>query len=79
MTPVFWADPKSGIGYQVQLQVPPAQMNSNAEVGMIPVKQLDQGQLLLRDISRIRSTTMPEEYDRLNQMRFVSLTAKFAA
>ncbi len=37
--PVYWADPKTGIGYQVQLQVPPAQMNSNAEVGMIPVKQ----------------------------------------
>src|SRR5208282_5241800 len=32
--PVYWADPKSGIGYQVQLQVPPALMNSTAEVGM---------------------------------------------
>ncbi len=31
--PVYWADPKTGIGYQVQLQVPPAQMNSIAEVG----------------------------------------------
>ncbi len=40
--PVYWADPTSGIGYQVQLQVPPAQMNSNAEVGMIPVKQNEQ-------------------------------------
>ena len=24
VVPVFWADPKSGIGYQVQLEVPPA-------------------------------------------------------
>ncbi len=23
VVPVFWADPKSGIGYQVQLEVPP--------------------------------------------------------
>ena len=26
--PIFWADPKSGIGYQVQLEVPPARVNS---------------------------------------------------
>jgi multidrug efflux pump subunit AcrB len=74
--PVFWADPKSGIGYQVQLEVPPAHINSVDEVGMIPVKQVESGgQLLLRDIAKIESGTMPEEYDRLNQMRYVSLTA----
>jgi multidrug efflux pump subunit AcrB len=75
VVPVFWADPKSGIGYQVQLEVPPARINSTDEVGMIPVKRVEGGQLLLRDIAHIESGTMPEEYDRLNQMRYVSLTA----
>jgi multidrug efflux pump subunit AcrB len=76
VVPVFWADPKSGIGYQVQLEVPPARIDSHEEVGMIPVKRMENGgQLLLRDIARIESSTMPEEYDRLNQMRYVSLTA----
>jgi multidrug efflux pump subunit AcrB len=76
VVPVFWADPKSGIGYQVQLEVPPARIDSHEEVGMIPVKRMeDGGQLLLRDIARIETGTMPEEYDRLNQMRYVSLTA----
>ncbi len=76
MVPVFWADPKSGIGYQVQLQVPPQRINSEAEVGMIPIKELGQGaQLLLRNVAKILPGTMPEEYDRLNQMRYVSLTA----
>ena len=28
VVPVFWADPKSGIGYQVQLEVPPARIDS---------------------------------------------------
>ena len=43
---------------------------------MIPVKPLTNGgQLLLRDISHIQSSVMPEEYDRLNQMRYASLTA----
>jgi multidrug efflux pump subunit AcrB len=73
--PVFWADPKSGIGYQVQLEVPPTHINSVDEVGMIPVKQVEGGQLLLRDIAKIEPGTMPEEYDRLNQMRYISMTA----
>jgi multidrug efflux pump subunit AcrB len=76
IVPVFWADSKSGIGYQVQLEVPPARINSEEEVGMIPVKQLpDGGQMLLRDIAHVEPATMPEEYDRLNQKRYVSMTA----
>ena len=44
--PIFWADPKTGIGYQVQLEVPPSEVSSIDEVGMIPVKQLPVGQVL---------------------------------
>ncbi len=74
--PVYWADPKSGIGYQVQLQVPPAQMSSNSQVGMIPVKQNEGGgATLLRDVAKITDSTMPQEYDRINQRRIVSITA----
>ncbi len=74
--PVYWADPKTGIGYQVQLQVPPAQMNSNAEVGMIPVKQNEgRAATLLRDVAKVTDSTMPQEYDRINQRRIVSITA----
>jgi multidrug efflux pump subunit AcrB len=76
IVPVYWADPKTGIGYQVQLQVPPAQMNSNAEVGMIPVKENEgQAATLLRDVARVNDSTMPQEYDRINQRRIVSITA----
>jgi multidrug efflux pump subunit AcrB len=74
--PVYWADPTSGIGYQVQLQVPPAMMNSNAEVGLIPVKQNQKGAAtLLRDVAKVTDSTMPQEYDRINQRRIVSITA----
>jgi multidrug efflux pump subunit AcrB len=77
--PVYWADPKTGIGYQVQLQVPPAKMNSNAEVGMIPVKLNPNSDAasatLLRDVAKITDTTIPQEYDRINQRRIVSITA----
>jgi multidrug efflux pump subunit AcrB len=74
--PVYWADPKTGIGYQVQLQVPPAQMDTTAQVGMVPVKQNGTDPAtLLRDIAKISNSSMPQEYDRINQRRYVSITA----
>jgi multidrug efflux pump subunit AcrB len=75
VTPVFWADPKTGIGYFVQVQVPPYEMNSAAEVGMVSIKGRTDKQLLLRDVAEVRSGTMPGEYDRYNMKRMVSLTA----
>src|SRR5205823_2142372 len=33
VVPNYWADPKSGIGYQVQVQVPPNAMNSADQLG----------------------------------------------
>ncbi len=76
--PVYWADPKTGIGYQVQVQVPPAQMNSRAEVGLIPVKQYEEPDSTateMHDVARITNSSMPQEYDRINQRRIVSITA----
>src|SRR5262249_43917808 len=35
--PIFWADPKTGIGYQVQVEIPPYQMNSAEEIGLVPI------------------------------------------
>jgi multidrug efflux pump subunit AcrB len=75
VVPVFWADPRSGIGYQVQLQVPPARINSLDQVGMIPVKANGEASTLLRDVAKLRETTMPQEYDRINQKRMVTLSA----
>lgn len=75
VVPVFWADPKSGIGYYVQVQVPPYEMNSAAEVGMVSIKGRTDKQLLLRDVADVHSGTMPGEYDRYNMKRVLSLTA----
>jgi multidrug efflux pump subunit AcrB len=51
-------------------------MNSNSEVGMIPIKNNDDGAAtLLRDVAKITESTMPQEYDRINQRRIVSITA----
>jgi multidrug efflux pump subunit AcrB len=73
--PLYWADVSTGLGYQIQLQVPPPRMDSTEEVGQVPVKQTANGQVLLRDVATIQPGTTPGEYDRLNLRRLVSLTA----
>ena len=73
--PNFWADPKSGIGYQVQIEIPPLQIDSVQAVQNIPVKDNGTGQLLLRTVADVQTTTVPGEYDRYNMQRTVSLTA----
>ena len=37
--PNFWADPKSGVGYQVQVEVPPPRMDSLEQVKNIPISR----------------------------------------
>src|SRR5262249_50687670 len=37
-TPLFWRDPKSGVGYQVQLEIPQSKMNSITQIEQIPIK-----------------------------------------
>jgi multidrug efflux pump subunit AcrB len=75
VTPNYWGDLQGGNGYLVQVQVPPPEMNSTQEVGLVPVKKTEHGQVLLRDVARVREGKMPGEYDRLNLRRLVSLTA----
>jgi len=73
--PVFWADPKTGIGYFVQVQVPPYRMNSAAEIGMVSLKGKTDKQLLVRDVADITEGKEPGEYDRYNMRRLISMTA----
>jgi multidrug efflux pump subunit AcrB len=75
VVPNFWAFPKTGIGYQVQVEVPPYQINSAEEIGMIPVKGKGGKQVLVRDVAQVRERKEIGEYDRYNMQRLVSLTA----
>ena len=73
--PNYWAEPTSGIGYQVQIEIPQIRMNSLKEVEMIPVKRTESGMIWLRDVATVNSSTMPGEFDRYNMDRIISLTA----
>src|SRR5262249_56121288 len=79
VVPNYWRDPNTGIGYQVQVQIPIAQMNSARELETVTVEGGTRDQLLVRDVARVAEGTMPGEYDRYNMRRLVSLTANVQA
>jgi multidrug efflux pump subunit AcrB len=75
VVPNFWRDPVSGIGYQVQVEIPQALMRSAADVEGVPVKANGTTPLLLRDVADVKEGVMPGEVDRYNMRRLVSMTA----
>src|SRR5579884_1369613 len=73
--PNYWADPKSGIAYQVQVQYPQARMTSSEDVQNIPVMQGNAQHPLLGDVANVNYGTVMGEYDRRNGSRMLSLSA----
>jgi multidrug efflux pump subunit AcrB len=61
VVPNYWPDPNSGIGYQVQVEIPYQVMNSITEVETIPIKKEGGNPLLLREVARVTPGTMSGE------------------
>ena len=77
-TPVYWADPKSGIAYQVQVEIPQEQIDSLEAVERIPVKASASGVTLLGDLAEARFGEAIGEYHRFNMQRMITITANVA-
>ncbi|HEY9461566.1 MAG TPA: efflux RND transporter permease subunit [Vicinamibacterales bacterium] len=77
VAPNYWADPRTGIAFQVQVQVPQPQMQTLDDLRVVPVSS-ESSQALLGDLARIENTTIVGEYDRINGQRMVTLTANVA-
>ncbi len=75
VVPNYWADPKSGVAYQVQVQIPQAEMTSIEDVERVPVMQGSASHPLLGDVAQVGYGTVVGEYHRLNGQRMVTLTA----
>jgi multidrug efflux pump subunit AcrB len=74
----YWADPRSGIGYQVQVAIPEQQMNSLEEVKNLPISRRAGQQIDLRNIASVTDGTALGEYDRYNQQRMLTLSANIS-
>jgi len=75
VTPNYWADPRSGIGYQVQVELPQPQLASVEDIANIPITRSDALHSLVGDVAQVRNSTMIGEYDRLNGQRMITISA----
>ncbi len=79
VVPNFWPDPKTGIGYLVQVEIPQPALKSADELGAVPVLQTASSPVLLRDVAQLTANQHPGEYDRYNMKRELSLNANLSA
>jgi multidrug efflux pump subunit AcrB len=78
VVPNYWADPNSGVSYQLQVQVPQPQMDSLEQVKNVPILGRNDQGLLLRDVATVTNGTAVGQYQRYNMQRLVSVTANIA-
>ena len=78
IAPSYWRDPRSGVSYQVQVQVPQAKMTSIADIGNIPVGSTTGARPLVNQLADLRTGTVPGELDRQNGQWMLALSANVA-
>ena len=76
--PIHWADPNTGIAYQVQVEVPQSRMASVEDVAAVPVMQNGAGVALVGDVATVSFGTAVGEYHRYNMQRMVTITGNVA-
>ena len=71
----FWADPSSGISYDLQVQIPESKTQSIEDLKNVPVSAESGNTVLLRNLAAITPGTAVGTYERYNMARVVSVTA----
>jgi multidrug efflux pump subunit AcrB len=77
-TPNYWADPSTGVAYQVQVQYPQPDITSLATVRDIPVMPGQSQHPLIGDLAKVGEGTIMGEYDRRNGLWMLTLSANIA-
>ena len=78
VVPNYWADPNSGVAYQIQVQIPQTTMSSVEELENIPVAYNDGVPVLLRSVAEVTPGTTPGQYERYNMERMITVTANLS-
>ena len=71
----YWRDPKNGVSYATQVQVPPALLDSLDVLKDVPVQAINGDAMRLSDFISIMPGTTIGEFDRYNMQRMVSVMA----
>ncbi|MDQ3623902.1 MAG: efflux RND transporter permease subunit, partial [Verrucomicrobiota bacterium] len=71
----YWADPKSGVSYNLQIQIPQSKTTSLEDLKNVPVNSGNGHPMLLRSFASIAPGTAIGQYERYNMARVISMTA----
>ncbi len=78
VAPNYWADPRTGIAFQLQVEVPQPRMTSVDDLRVVPVTSGESPHPVLGDVAHLEADTIVGEYDRFNGQRMVTLAANAA-
>jgi multidrug efflux pump subunit AcrB len=78
VVPNYWADPNSGVSYQIQVQAPQERMDSLEQARNVPVMNRDGQATLLRNVAKVTEGTAVGQYQRYNMQRMITVTANIA-
>jgi multidrug efflux pump subunit AcrB len=76
--PNYWADPNSGVSYQLQVQIPQETLKSVEDLKNVPVGNAGGNAILLRNVARVQEGTAVGQYERYNMQRMITLTANIS-
>lgn len=73
--PNYWLDKTTGTAYQVQVEFPQYKMNTPEQLEIIPLTNNAANPIFLRDVASWKKVNSLGEYDRINQQRYITITA----
>jgi multidrug efflux pump subunit AcrB len=79
VVPNYWADPNSGVAYQIQVQVPQSYLDSVEAAANLPVSYHNGESILLRNIASVTEGASVGQYERYNMQRLITVNANLAA
>lgn len=71
----YWADPGSGISFNIQVQIPEERTQTIEDLKNVPISAEGGKTVLLRNVADIVEDTTVGTYERYNLVRIVSITA----
>src|SRR5690606_16992399 len=70
----LWVDPKSGLVFQVQVQIPEAVISSEEILRSLPLKK-GSARPVLEDVATLKRVTSPAQVNRKGPNRYVTIVA----
>lgn len=74
----YWTDPKTGVSYQVQVEMPQWDIGSIKDVEAVPAMPTGMRGPFVRDLASLNYGKMVGEIDHVNQQRLISISANIA-